>query len=343
MPRGLHGARPSADQRTCRQHPISLLRPDLGRPRARCCRTAHAAHAEDAHRRRVYGRGDVQQVGGYRTLLAMPLLREGVAIGVLVVGRQRAGAFDDKEIELAADSFADQAVIAIENVRLFNETKEALERQTATRRDAAGHQRVAVRRAAGVRRHCRDARSACSAAAVGHGDPLVEGDALQLAAPRPAERRRLRRGLLRPRLSAAARCARSIEPRRRSWRGRCDSLDDCRAESAAMQPAPPARLSQRAVVPMLRDGAGRSARSASAAREPGAVRRAQDRAAADLRRPGGDRDRERAAVQRDQGGAGAADGHGRGAAGHQQFGGRRAAGVRQDSATAASACSQRRR
>jgi GAF domain-containing protein/DNA-binding response OmpR family regulator len=63
--------------------------------------------------------------------LMLPLLRQGECIGVLALARSKAGAFSDKEIALA-ESFVDQAVIAIENVRLFNETKEALERQTAT-------------------------------------------------------------------------------------------------------------------------------------------------------------------------------------------------------------------
>ncbi len=61
----------------------------------------------------------------------LPLLRQGECIGVLALARDKAGPFDDKEIALAK-SFVDQAVIAIENVRLFNETREALERQTAT-------------------------------------------------------------------------------------------------------------------------------------------------------------------------------------------------------------------
>jgi GAF domain-containing protein len=68
---------------------------------------------------------------GTRSMAGAPLRREGKAIGALIVYRDRLAPFTDEELALQ-QSFADQAAIAIENARLFNETQEALERQTAT-------------------------------------------------------------------------------------------------------------------------------------------------------------------------------------------------------------------
>jgi len=73
----------------------------------------------------------IQESLGYNSAVYLPLLREGECIGVLGIAGSRPGIFGENEIALA-ESFRDQALIAIENTRLFNETEEALARQTAT-------------------------------------------------------------------------------------------------------------------------------------------------------------------------------------------------------------------
>ncbi|MFT5444844.1 MAG: GAF domain-containing protein/anti-sigma regulatory factor (Ser/Thr protein kinase) [Gammaproteobacteria bacterium] len=103
---------------------------------ALCARERIVQHDVDVRNSERYRSGETLHVapaelGGIRTMLMVPLFRDEQTLGVIGLFRQQLRAFEDDEIELVR-TFADQAVIAIENVNLFNETNDALERQTAS-------------------------------------------------------------------------------------------------------------------------------------------------------------------------------------------------------------------
>ena len=106
------------------------IRPTREQASGRVILSGAVVHIEDVMEDPEYAH-KLAQAGGWRGLIGVPLLRERAPVGMIIVMRERPGRFSDTETELL-QTFADQAVIAIENVRLFNETKEQLEQQTAT-------------------------------------------------------------------------------------------------------------------------------------------------------------------------------------------------------------------
>jgi GAF domain-containing protein len=104
---------------------------DRGAVTGRAALEGRTIHVSDVLADPEYTLSDVQQIGNYRAALGVPLLRKGEVVGVVFVAKPEPQPFTEKQIELMT-TFADQALIAIENTRLVSELRESLQQQTAT-------------------------------------------------------------------------------------------------------------------------------------------------------------------------------------------------------------------
>ena len=107
------------------------LRPSKGSVAGRAALERRICHVPDILEASDYEHGELVRQHGFRTALAVPMLRKNDLLGVIAILKSKVEPFTDRQIELIA-TFADQAVIAIENGRLLSELRESLEQQTAT-------------------------------------------------------------------------------------------------------------------------------------------------------------------------------------------------------------------
>ena len=130
--------------------PIGRVEISIDEPQFRWMREHGTLHIPDVRAQNDFPM--LGSVGGWRTFLSVPLRQQGELIGILTARRIEVRPFTPAQIKLL-ETFADQAVIAIENVRLFQELKESLEQQTATSEILGRHRQLADGYSAGAGHH----------------------------------------------------------------------------------------------------------------------------------------------------------------------------------------------
>ena len=287
-----------------RLFPMPLTRDHVTAHAVREARTIHLHHMQDDPTVAASARAVLAIAQGYQTLLVVPMRRDHQAIGAIIVAKVE-GPFSESQIALL-QTFADQAVIAIENVRLFKELEvrnrdltETLEQQTATGEIL----RVISSSPTDVQPVLDAVTRERRAALRGRVLPGLHGTT---AGAHPL---RGRGGPRRARSLEAVRNARSHGPPTGAPRARrapsCDAgvaqISDVHCRSGATRSptvADAMNFRSRLGVPMIAAKVDRSGRSRSRGPQPGVFPDRQVELPPDLRRPGRDRHRERPAVHR---------------------------------------------
>src|SRR5215469_11663834 len=130
----MHGDLPRRYVEQWRSGTLHFPKADI--PMVRAIRSRKTVHTQDVRKERAYLQGEplavsAADVGGIRTMVTVPMLKGGEAVGAIVIYRREVLPFTSRQVDLV-ESFAAQAVIAIENARLLNELRESLQQQTAT-------------------------------------------------------------------------------------------------------------------------------------------------------------------------------------------------------------------